>query len=1280
MQSSSRSRACCIASLTAIIASGLILGNLSGIDLAQADATASPTASQSMENQGEGVTPGIPSSTQTPSIAPSPTETQKLDSPIQTTPSPAFPSPTSQGSASPAPSTRSTSSCPNNQCSVTFDTTQADTATPDSQTVLSGGLAKRPTDPTRKGYLFDGWFIGQVAYDFNQPVTSSLKLTAKWTAGDGHWSLTPAHGAISGGTTVTVAPPASRGIKFSQITSGSTLSLALGSDGNIYSWGDNGTGHLGDGTNTTRLTPVKVKKPANASKGFIFTKVDAGDHSALAMGSDGNIYTWGLNSSGQLGDGTTENRNRPAPVKKPDGAAPGFTWKQANTRWDHTVALGSDGNLYAWGLNAYGQLGNTSVPRGPNNPAAYSTKPVPVSKPAGITFTQPATGRYSSMAMGSDGKLYAWGWNSNGRLGDGTTTDRLAPTQVLQPNGVTFSQFNVGADYSFAITTNGDLYGWGWNDSGRLGDGTTTDRHVPTLIPRPDGTPAGFTWKQVMGRDYHGMGIGSDGNLYTWGVNWYGDLGLPDVPTGQTSYITRPRPVKKPRPSVPGQETSWVQIYAGWEQSLALGSDGNLYTWGWNCGGQLGDPTIPTGFDNNKAMRLTPGLAAFPLTPDLTAVKFDQTLGSNLKKAGTNWQVVTPAHRKGRVDTTITWNLYGPQPDDVLDYNYDPPSYTVLFDKADGSQPTSQSVVEDQTASRPDQNPTRPGFLFDGWFSGDAAYDFASPVKGSLKLTAHWTAGSGRWTTSPKQGPDSGQTKVTLVPPAARGIRFSQVSAGDDHSLALGSDGNIYAWGANKYGQLGDGTTTERLTPVQISKPTGVNRFIQVSAGKAFSVALDGQGHIWAWGLNSSGQLGSNAVATNGSAAYSSNPIRVQAPSGMTATNFTLTGVSAGITHVLAVDEQGRAWGWGSNEFGKLGVPSSTVATTGITTRPVQVATPKGETTGFRYAQVSAGGSHSLATDAQGRTWGWGSNQNGDLGNTSDVALNGYTFTPVQVKPGTNPTGGFKPVQIIAGSGHSSALDDLGRLWSWGGNSNGELGLGDTTTRTAPSLVAMPANVSIFTQLTGSRASGNSLALDQNGNIWGWGQNSSGMLGTGGTGSLNKPTRLGNPSGIDHFVKISAGTGHTLAIASTGSSMGWGDNGQGRLGNNATQTVYSPVNVLFPFRLGTPSTVQFGGVSGTTLSFTGQQDGTWTVLTPNHQAGDTTVSIAWTLNGAPQPNDETNAFRFVHYGILPLTGEAGILVIIMVGSLAAVSGLAAKRQRLEAQSGQDGKAVARHKH
>ena len=300
MQSSYKNRAYCIASLAAIIVLGLILANLSGMDLAQADTAASPTASQSMKKlgTGEGVTPGMPGSTQISSNTPTPTATQKLDSSIQPTTSPALPSPTSPDSASPAPSTRSISSCPNNQCSVTFDTVQADTATPVAQIVPSGGLAKRPTAPTKHGCLFDGWFTGQVAYNFNQPVTSNLKLTAKWTASDGHWSLAPAHGAASGGTAVTLTPPATRGIKFSQITSGATHSLALGSDENLYAWGDNSSGQLGDGTNTLRRTPVKINKPANTSAQFIFSTIAAGDHSSLAIGSDGSLYAWGNNARG----------------------------------------------------------------------------------------------------------------------------------------------------------------------------------------------------------------------------------------------------------------------------------------------------------------------------------------------------------------------------------------------------------------------------------------------------------------------------------------------------------------------------------------------------------------------------------------------------------------------------------------------------------------------------------------------------------------------------------------------------------------------------------------------------------------------------------------------------------------------------------------------------------------------------------------------------------------------------------------------------------------------
>ena len=241
----------------------------------------------------------------------------------------------------------------------------------------------------------------------------------------------------------------------------------------------------------------------------------------------------------------------PVKVPKPAGVSNGFTWTQVSTRWDHTLALGSDHNLYAWGWNGDGQLGNTNIPTGTDNSAAYSSKPVLVSRPAGITFTQLSAGRYNSFALGSDNNLYAWGSNVSGRLGDGTDIQRSTPVQVRQPAGVTFSQFSAGDTSCFAISTNGDLYAWGWNGYGRLGDGSSAeDRKTPTLISPPNGAPSGFTWVRVMIRDTHVLAIGSDGNLYSWGRNDHGQLGIKDIST-DGSYVNRPHIVDQPTSSLP---------------------------------------------------------------------------------------------------------------------------------------------------------------------------------------------------------------------------------------------------------------------------------------------------------------------------------------------------------------------------------------------------------------------------------------------------------------------------------------------------------------------------------------------------------------------------------------------------------------------------------------------------------------------------------------------------------------------------------------------------------
>ena len=236
-----------------------------------------------------------------------------------------------------------------------------------------------------------------------------------------HAAPAPDNGPVTGGTTVMVPEPA--GVTFTSISAGWYHSVALGSDGNAYAWGNNSLGQLGDGTNTPSNTPVQVQAPA----GVTFTSISAGAEHSVALGSDGNAYAWGKNGLGQLGDGTNTHSNTPVQVQAPAGV----TFTSISSGDNHAVALGSDGNAYAWGNNNLGQLGDgTNTDR---------NTPVQVQAPAGVTFTSISAGAEHSVALGSDGNAYAWGNNSLGQLGDGTNTGSNTPVQVQAPAGVTFT-------------------------------------------------------------------------------------------------------------------------------------------------------------------------------------------------------------------------------------------------------------------------------------------------------------------------------------------------------------------------------------------------------------------------------------------------------------------------------------------------------------------------------------------------------------------------------------------------------------------------------------------------------------------------------------------------------------------------------------------------------------------------------------------------------------------------------------------------------------------------
>ncbi|MBI0136410.1 MULTISPECIES: InlB B-repeat-containing protein [Bifidobacterium] len=384
---------------------------------------------------------------------------------------------------------------PRSTLTVRFNTGGGKPEPADQAVSTPNGRVKRPSpDPAREGYLFDGWFTEQVAYDFSKPVTKDLTLTAHWSpdSGNSTWSINPDKGSQLGRESATITPPnTSRGIRFSQVSAGEDFSLALGSDGNAYAWGNNSNGRLGNGTTAQQITPVKVEKPAGAPTDFTYVQVSAGYSHSLALGSDGNAYAWGANGYGQLGNGTTSySQSAPVRVKTPGD----LTYIQISAGGYYSLALGSDGYAYAWGINEYGQLGNNTSNRTSDAnpvPARVRDPANPTDTSKGLKATQVGGGFYHSLALGSDGNAYAWGSNLRGELGNNTTKESSVPVRVRDPanptdksKGLQATQVSGGYYFSLALGSDGNAYAWGWNYYGQLGNGTTSGNQA-NRVPVP---------------------------------------------------------------------------------------------------------------------------------------------------------------------------------------------------------------------------------------------------------------------------------------------------------------------------------------------------------------------------------------------------------------------------------------------------------------------------------------------------------------------------------------------------------------------------------------------------------------------------------------------------------------------------------------------------------------------------------------------------------------------------------------------------------------------------
>lgn len=1085
------------------------------------------------------------------------------------------------------------------------------------------------SSPTATGTYY---ITGAVAAGQNHAVQLRADGTV-WTWGEN------ADGQLGDGT---LAPTSSRrlsrvidtnnqiltGIK--AVASSANYTAALKEDGTVWAWGGGSAyNKAAQVQGLTNVKAIEARTPYGTPRAGLALKTDGtlwtwtnsqgGANSflssitaiasrsghSLALTTTGQIWAWGNNDLGQLGAGDNAQSTWVRQVLiedwQPNSSVPLSGIVSIAVGEQHSVAVRNDGSVFAWGSNLAGALGTTQNPL-PTNGTGFATRARRVyeyslSYPITTAVSAEAGYAYTAVIL-NDGSVVNWSAHNVGRLGPPFYPSGTGPVWPVYPITSSYpsstSQYGhavslaSGGSFTLALERDGAIVGWGVPSptvSRILHDGSGSSLDDNYWGALPEVvSPTRRSGASVGGE--HTLTLQANGTVSTFGRNDKGQLGVGTTEAGQTAQLVKT--------STGAPFSGVVSVAAGGSHSLAAKSDGTVWSWGDNLHGQLGNGE--NGFYNEGDIITAQQNLPIQVSSlsNVIAVSANSNLSLALKRDGTVWS--WGGNWNGELGNGTTTDSNVPVQVNGLS--------NVIKISAGGGYVTA--LKRDGTV----------------WVWG-------SNSVGQLGI-----------------GSTAANVLSPVVVPGLDSIR--QISSGGGQTLAVRGDLQLYAWGANSYGQLGDGTTTNRISPVLVNLANynsyyGSNApaILEVAAGGSHSLFLNASGDTYAWGSNASGQLGKNrfdrdssnvvanripeyvllwgagrvnaiaagweaslVVADFGTvhtwgknrAGQLGHPLPAERTRPVQLTNRYFAQISASSGHALGIDEyEGRLYIWGNNNYyntlGIDGLPDVTTYQQPSTSQPVDLGL-----TGF--SAVAAGYNHSLALHSDGTIWEWGS----VTGNYNSVAA------PTQL------TGISGAVAIGAGFSHSVVAKADGTVWSWGENRVGELGNGTFTGTLTP----VQATITSGAALTGitSVKGGNmySIALKNDGTVWTWG---SGSYGKHGNGQYSNRDRAAQVSSLTNIVAIESGpqTQHVLALDGTGRVWAWGLNTEKQVGHATASSRTSPY--LIPaFATGTPVTAI---AAGSSHSLALKADGTvwaWGTLLANGAQVTTATPVQITRLGS----------------------------------------------------------------